>query len=397
MGGKIINNLSSFPVVFVSGKGAVLKDSDGKKYIDFVSGIGVNCLGHNHPAVVKALKRQVKREIHISNYYNSDTGLRFASRLLELTGFEKVFFGNSGAEANECAIKLARKWGHTFAENSGLKGESKQVIVTLKKSFHGRTVASLTATGQDKFHPGCFGPYPEGFRYIEAGDYQALENIIDDSVCAVLIECVQGEGGVNVIDRDWALALAERARKVNALVMADEVQTGIGRTGVFLASQELGIEPDVVTLAKGICAGVPMGAVLMRKRARDVFSAGDHQSTFGGNPLACSAGLVVLETVGKKDFLDNVSRSGEYIRSTIKGWNLPCIKEIRGRGLMIGVELKNDEKFTAGFVQKTLLEAGLCISTAGPYVLRFLPPLVITKKEIDEGLRLLYLVLSQKK
>ena len=386
MAGKVANNFGSFQVTFVKGKGVYLTDTNGKKYVDFVSGIGVNCLGHNRPSLVKALKKQIKKEIHISNYYLSDVGLEFADKLLAVTKMEKAFFGNSGAEANEAAIKLARKYGYQ-------QNPKKQIIVTLEKSFHGRTIATLKATGQEKFHPACFEPFPEGFRYIKANDYDALKTAFDDSVCALMMECVQGEGGVNIIDADWAKKAAEAARACGAIVIADEVQTGVGRTGTYLASEQLGFEPEVVTLAKGIAGGVPMGACLYRGKAADVFVAGDHQSTFGGNPLACAGGLAVLSELTSDGFLKNVLETGEYIRNTIRGWNLSCVKEVRGKGLMIGIDIAQ----LSGEVQKKCLEKGLCISTAGTNTCRFLPPLILTKKEADEGLAIFKSVLESTK
>ena len=266
---KIVNNYGSFDIIFTKGKNATMFSSDGKKYIDFIAGIGVNCLGHNNKKLVKAIKKQASRELHISNYYFSDKGLCFADKLLKATGFTGGYFGNSGAEANEAAIKLARKYGQL---NGGSK---RKTIVTLESSFHGRTLATLTATGQGKFHPECFAPYPQGFKTIKANDFSALENAFDDTTAALFIECIQGEGGVNLIDSEWAKKAAEMARKAGALVMADEVQTGMGRTGTLLASEYLGINADVVTLAKGIAGGIPMGACLFRNNAQGVFVAGE--------------------------------------------------------------------------------------------------------------------------
>ncbi len=380
----IANNYGSFDVVFQRGEGSRLYDVDGKEYIDFVSGIGVNCLGHNHPALVKAVQEQVASQIHISNYYNSDQGLAFAQELLAATGMERVYFGNSGAEANEAAIKLARKYGWLKSQAEG-SGKPRNVIVTLEKSFHGRTLATLRATGQEKFHVPAFEPYPAGFRHIAAGDYAALESAFDETVCALMIECVQGEGGVNLIDPDWAQAAAAAARKSGAIVICDEVQTGMGRTGSLLASEALGIQPEIVTLAKGIAGGIPMGACLWRGGLRDVFVAGDHQSTFGGNPLACAAGRAVLSQLTSAGFLQRVIQAGEAIRGQVASWNLPCIREVRGKGLMIGIDVEQ----SAAQVQKDCLAAGLCISTAGANTLRFLPPLVITDEEIKRGLDIL--------
>ena len=384
---KIVNNYGSFDITFVKGKGAEMWDSNGKKYIDFIAGIGVNCLGHNYKPLVKAINKQIKKQIHISNYYFSDVGLAFADELLKVTNFEKGYFGNSGAEANEAAIKLARKYGFLNG------GEKRRTIVTLESSFHGRTMATLTATGQNKFHPECFAPYFEGFKTIKANDYDALNSAFDDTTAALLIECIQGEGGVNLIDEKWAKAAAEAARNAGAIVMCDEVQTGIGRTGTFLASDWLGIKPEVVTLAKGIAGGVPMGACLLRGKAADVFEAGDHQSTFGGNPLACAAGKVVVETVSDWSFLERVNKAGDFIRNTIAGWNLPIVKQVRGKGLMIGTQI--DSSVKPFDIEVRCLEKGLCTTVAGSDVVRFLPPLTISDKEISQGLEIYKEVLEE--
>ncbi len=384
---KIVNNYGSFDIIFTKGKNATMFSSDGKKYIDFIAGIGVNCLGHNNKKLVKAIKKQASRELHISNYYFSDKGLCFADKLLKATGFTGGYFGNSGAEANEAAIKLARKYGQL---NGGSK---RKTIVTLESSFHGRTLATLTATGQGKFHPECFAPYPQGFKTIKANDFSALENAFDDTTAALFIECIQGEGGVNLIDSEWAKKAAEMARKAGALVMADEVQTGMGRTGTLLASEHLGINADVVTLAKGIAGGIPMGACLFRNNAQGVFVAGDHQSTFAGNPLACAAGTVVLEQLSKDGFLESVCKKGEYIRNEIKNWNLPIVKDVRGKGLMIGIQIESEIK--PFDIEMECLKKGLCTTTAGSDVIRFLPPLTISCKEIDEGLKIFKEVLKK--
>lgn len=384
---KIVNNYGSFDVVFEKSKGATMWASDGKKYIDFIAGIGVNCLGHNYKPLVRAISKQARRQIHISNYYFSDVGLDFAENLLRLTGFERGYFGNSGAEANEAAIKLARKYGQL---NGGAK---RKTIVTLESSFHGRTLATLTATGQDRFHPECFAPYPEGFKTIKANDFDALKTAFDDTTAALFIECIQGEGGVNLIDPKWAQAAADAARAAGAIVMADEVQTGVGRTGTYLASDWLGFKPEVVTLAKGIAGGVPMGACLFRGKAAEVFVAGDHQSTFAGNPLACAAGLVVLDTVSDPAFLDRVNHAGDYIRGAIASWNLPIVKDVRGKGLMIGTQI--DPSIKPFDIEVRCLEKGLCTTTAGSDVVRFLPPLNISDKEIDEGLAIFKSVLEE--
>ena len=382
----IVNNYGSFDITFTKGKNSTLWDSKNKKYIDFIAGIGVNSLGHNNKALVKAISKQAKKQIHISNYYFSDTGLSYSKKLLKELNFDHGYFGNSGAEANEAAIKLARKYG----ELNG--GSKRKTIITLESSFHGRTLATLTATGQNKFHPECFAPYPEGFKTIKENDFESLENAFDDTCAALFMESIQGEGGVNLIDKEWALAACEKARKAGAIVMIDEVQTGIGRTGSFLYSDSLGLNAEVVTLAKGIAGGLPMGACLFRGKAKDVFKAGDHQSTFAGNPLVCAAAEVVLETVNKNKFLQNVTEKGDYIRNTIKAWNFPFVKDVRGKGLMIGIQIESTIK--PFDIEVKCLEEGLCTTTAGNDVVRFLPPLTISKKEIDEGLEIFKKVLK---
>ena len=382
----VVNNYGSFDVTFVKAKGSTMWDINKKKYIDFIAGIGVNCLGHNYKPLVKAIAKQAKKQIHISNYYFSDTGLSYSKKLLKELNFDHGYFGNSGAEANEAAIKLARKYG----ELNG--GSKRKTIITLESSFHGRTLATLTATGQNKFHPECFAPYPEGFKTIKANDFESLENAFDDTCAALFMESIQGEGGVNLIDKEWALAACEKARKAGAIVMIDEVQTGIGRTGSFLYSDSLGLNAEVVTLAKGIAGGLPMGACLFRGKAKDVFKAGDHQSTFAGNPLVCAAAEVVLETVNKNKFLQNVTEKGDYIRNTIKAWNFPFVKDVRGKGLMLGIQIESTIK--PFDIEVKCLEEGLCTTTAGNDVVRFLPPLTISKKEIDEGLEIFKKVLK---
>nr|WP_318682004.1 acetylornithine/succinylornithine family transaminase [uncultured Treponema sp.] len=382
----VVNNYGSFDVTFVKAKGSTMWDVNNKKYIDFIAGIGVNCLGHNYKPLVKAISKQAEKQIHISNYFFSDVGICYSLDLLEQTGFDRLYLGNSGAEANEAAIKLARKYG---ALNGG---EKRKTIVTLESSFHGRTLATLTATGQDKFHPDCFAPYPEGFKTIKANDYESLKGAFDDTTAALFMECIQGEGGVNLIDKEWAQAAAKAARDAGAIVMCDEVQTGIGRTGTFLASDDLGIEPEVVTLAKGIAGGVPMGACLFRGKAKDVFVAGDHQSTFAGNPLACAAAEIVLAVVNNPEFLREVVNKGDYIRNIIKSWDLPIVKEVRGKGLMIGTQI--DESIKPFDIEVKCLEEGLCTTTAGKDVVRFLPPLTISYDEIDEGLAIYKKVLE---
>ena len=386
MGSKIVvNNYGSFDVTLKSGKGSTLTDINGKKYIDFLAGIAVNSLGHGYKPLVKAVSKQASKEIHVCNYYLSDTGVAYANELLNATGFDGVYFGNSGAEANEAAIKLARKYGQLNG------GKKRKTIVTLEQSFHGRTLATIKATGQERFHPECFAPYPEGFKTIKANDWDAIQTAFDDTTAAFMVECVQGEGGVNLLDKKWLQLASDAARRAGAIVIADEVQTGMGRTGSLLASEQLMFNPEVVTLAKGIAGGVPMGAMLFRGKAAGVFESGDHQSTFGGNPLACAAARVVLKTLKSPDFLAKVTQKGEFIRSTIKSWNLPIVKDVRGLGLMTGVQVEGDPVA----LEIACLDAGLLLATAGSDVLRIVPPLNISKKEIKAGLEILHQVLSK--
>lgn len=380
---KVLNNYGSFDVTFAKGKGSTLTDVNGKKYIDFLAGIAVNVLGHNFKPLVKAVEKQAKRQIHVCNYFTSDIGITYADKLLKATGFEGVYFGNSGAEANEAAIKLARKYGQL---NGGAK---RKTIVTLDKSFHGRTLATLTATGQQKFHTEAFAPYPEGFKTIKANDFSALENAFDETTAALFMEPVECEGGVIPLNPEWAKAAAEAARKAGAIVMCDEVQTGFGRCGALMANTALKINPEVVTFAKAIAGGVPMGACLYRGKG-NVFQAGDHQSTFAGNPLACAAANVVLDTITAPGFFESVLEKGEYIKNQIAGWNIPFVKEIRGKGLVIGVQVEKNP----AEIEKICLEKGLLFSTAGNDVLRFVPPLNISYKEINAGLAILKEVLE---
>lgn len=380
---KIVNNYGSFEKVFVRGRGATLFDKNKNAYIDFIAGIGVNSLGHTFPPLMCALQSQVQKEIHISNYYFSDVGLQFADELLNATHFDGAYFGNSGAEANEAAIKLARKYGY--------QNGNRKTIYTLENSFHGRTIATLSATGQTQFHPDYFAPYVSEFKFIRANDWDELKKL-NRNTSALIMECVQGEGGVNLLDKKWAQAASEVAHEAGALVIADEVQTGMGRCGALLASDILKINADVVTLAKGIAAGIPMGACLFRNNASGIFVAGDHQSTFAGNPLACRAGLVVLETLQSENFFDEINRKGKLIRSEIASWNLPIVKEVRGLGLMIGVQIADNLK--PFDVEAACLDAGLCVSTAGTNVIRFLPPLVISDDEIQKGLAIFKNVLG---
>lgn len=379
-------------LVLTEGKGARVKSSDGREFVDFTAGIGVSSLGHGHEALVAAIAAQAARLIHVSNYYQSEPALATAEALCGMAGMDGVFFCNSGAEALEGAIKIARKRGNSMSP-------ARTAIVTLERSFHGRTITDLAATGQEKLHRDSdFGPYTPGFRYVPAGDRAALASALGfgdgacgDGACAFLFEPIQGEGGVNPIDPDYLRYAAELCRERGALFIADEVQCGVGRTGAFLASSWAGLEPDVVCLAKGLAGGIPIGAVLARGEAATVLKQGDHGSTFGGGPLATAAAGVVLATLAAPGFLDQVAAKGERIMEAIRSWKHPLVGEVRGRGLMIGAVLSAppDE------VKHAAIDQGLLVLTAGEDVLRLLPPLVISDADIEEGLRRLKASLDQ--
>jgi acetylornithine/N-succinyldiaminopimelate aminotransferase len=377
MSDKLMDTYKRTGLVFVRGSGSVLEAEDGKRYLDFASGIGVNSLGHAHPKLVAAIAEQASRLIHVSNYYQSREALALADELCGRTEMDAVFLCNSGAEANEGAIKIARKYG-------AARNASKTTIVTLRGSFHGRTIATLAATGQDKFHE-QFGPYPEGFAYVEPEDGAALDAALGSGTCALLLEPIQGESGVIPLSDDYFRLAARLCAERGILLIADEVQCGVGRTGSFLASSRAGVRPDVVTLAKGLAGGVPIGAVLARGEAATVLARGDHGSTFGGNPLAAAAARVVLGELGQPGFLEAVAKKGERMLSDIRSWKNPLVKEVRGFGLMIGIVVT----CAPDGIKELCLERGLLVLTAGADVVRLLPPLVIAEAEIDRGLALL--------
>jgi acetylornithine/N-succinyldiaminopimelate aminotransferase len=364
-------------LVFVSGSGSTLEAEDGKKYLDFTAGIGVNCLGHGHPKLAEAIAAQAAKLIHVSNYYQSLEAIELSETLCERTGMDAVFLCNSGAEANEGAIKIARKCGEA-------KSPAASTIVTLRGSFHGRTIATLAATGQDKFHE-HFGPFPEGFAYVEAEDKRALDKALGKDVCAFMLEPVQGESGVHPLSEEYLRYAAKLCAERGILLIADEVQCGVGRTGSFLASALSGIEPDIVTLAKGLAGGVPVGAVLARGRAATALGKGDHGTTFGGNPLAAAAAKVVLAELGSPGFLEGVAKKGERILEVVRSWKHPLVIEARGAGLMIGIVVT----VAPDKIKELAIARGLLILTAGSDVVRLLPPLVITDAEIDRGLAML--------
>lgn len=371
-----------YDVVLDNGNGRNCVDENGKQYIDFGSGIGTNSLGYCDKDWQDAVCNQVRSLQHTSNYYYTKVQADFASKLCEITGYSKMFFGNSGAEANECAIKLARKY--SFDKY----GKGRSTIITLRNSFHGRTLCTLSATGQDVFH-NYFFPFVEGFVNAEANDIEDLKSKLDDTVCAVMLEFIQGEGGVNLLSKDYVKQVFEICHEKDIMVIADEVQTGVGRTGRFLASQNFGVIPDVTTLAKGIAGGLPMGVCLATEKYADVLSKGMHGSTFGGNPVCCAGGLVVLNKVSDETFLFEVSKKGAYIREKL--CLLDEVQGITGLGLMLGISLKTKK---AGDVVKEALDRGLLLLTAKDKI-RLLPPLNITYEELDKGLSILCDILSE--
>lgn len=373
-----------FPVQLVRGRGATLFDEAGAPYIDFTSGIGVNVLGYGDRAWSDAVAIQATKVQHVSNLYYNPTAVRFGDTLCRRSGFHKVFLCNSGAEANECAVKLARKYGNET------HGAGCNEIITLKNSFHGRTVTTLSATGQDAFHQ-HFTPFTEGFRYAQAGDIDALRAMVTEQTCGVMLELIQGEGGVNVVDPRYVYEVKQLCKEKDIVLIFDEVQTGVGRTGTLYAWEAWGVKPDVLTSAKGLGNGLPIGACLATEKFGAVLSAGTHGSTFGGNPVACAGGEVVLERMNDA-FLMEVERKGYYLRDKIMEFSQ--VEEVRGKGLMLGV--KTNVLADAKTLASECLAHGLLILTAKD-VLRCLPPLTISYEELDKGIRILHEVLHATK
>ncbi|MBQ9729763.1 MAG: acetylornithine/succinylornithine family transaminase, partial [Clostridia bacterium] len=354
---------------------------NGKKYVDFTSGIGVNAFGLNDKKWKKAVIAQLNKVQHACNLYYTEPQVKLAELLCKATGAKKVFFGNSGAEANECAIKAARKYAsQKYGE------ETRYEIVTLKDSFHGRTLATITATGQDAFHK-YFGPFPKGFKYAEP-NMKSIKKAVTSKTCAVMVELVQGESGVHVLDKEFVKNLEAYCKENDVLLIVDEVQTGNGRTGKRYAFEHYEITPDIVTTAKGLAAGLPIGACLFFEKTENAYSFGDHGTTFGGNPIACAAGVEVMGRL-TEEFLNEVARKGEFLREEIK--KMPFVEEVTGEGMMIGVKVSCTS--TARSLAEKCLEKGLLILTAHDR-LRLLPPLTITEKEIKQGLKLLKEVLN---
>ena len=375
-------NYARLPYSFVKGEGCYLHDENGKKYLDMLSGIAVNQLGYNHPKLTESICRQAKEIIHISNLFYIKPQYEVAKILVENSCGDKVFFCNSGAEANEALIKLIRRYFYD-------KKENRYEIITFEGSFHGRTLATITATAQPKYQEG-FQPLPEGFKYAKFNDIDSVKQLINDKTAAVLIELVQGEGGVNPADKKFIKELYSICRENGILFTVDEVQTGIGRTGKLFAYQHYDIEPDIISLAKGLGGGVPIGAIIAKDEIAKSFVPGTHASTFGGNYLAAAAAKVVLEEILSDGFLDKVIENGEYLKERLKTFGYP----VKGLGLMIGMDLP--EEISAKEIMKKALENGLIIGTAGKNTLRFVPPLIIRKDDIDLAVNILEKVLGEK-
>jgi predicted acetylornithine/succinylornithine family transaminase len=380
-----MKNYSRSPVTFVRGEGCWLYDDRGYRYLDFLGGIAVTVLGHAHPGVTRAIEEQAGRLLHVSNLFHVPSQALLGERLSKMTTGGKVFFCNSGTEANEAAIKLVRKWSRDRY------GEGRHTIVVLEGSFHGRTYGGLSATGQPKFHQG-FEPMLPGFATVPFGDIGALGAALDAGACAFMVEPIQGESGVRMHPEGYLKEAERLCRKAGALLVADEIQTGMGRTGSFLACREFRVEPDVVTLAKGLANGLPLGALIAREDVAAAFGPGSHGSTFGGNPVCCAASLAVLDALSVPGFSDAVHRSGKWLAGGLRQIQIrrSDVVEVRGMGLMVGMEMKMEAK---PIVAKCL-EAGLVINAAGN-VLRFLPPLNVTTDEIDRALSILAEVLKE--
>jgi len=374
----VMNTYGRFPVAIDHGKGACLYDFEGNEYVDFTSGIGVTDLGYGYQPWVDAITKQANKLNHVSNLFYTEPSARLAETLCKRTGESCVFFANGGGEANEGMIKLARKY--SFDKY----GKGRATIITLVNSFHGRTITTLEATGQEVFH-NYFFPFTEGFRYAAANSLESLESVAGDDVCAVMMELVQGEGGVLPLDKEYVAAVKKLCEERDWLLLVDEVQTGVGRTGSLFAFQQYDVLPDVVSFAKGIAGGLPMSGIMANEKCRNVLVPGTHATTFGANPICAAAGLVVQETLDEA-FLEEVKAKGAYLREKIEALDLPCFGKTRGMGLMIGIEVKDG--YNKGDIVNKLIENGLLVLTAGPGM-RLLPPLTITYEEMDKGLAIM--------
>lgn len=381
----IMNTYGRYPVVLRKGRGMKVWSSDGKEYLDFVAGVAVDILGHCHPRVVVAIQKQAQRLIHVSNYYYIEPQIKLAKLLVENSFADKVFFCNSGAESIEAAIKLARKYAGERISPERFE------IITAVNSFHGRTYAALTATGQEKFHKG-FEPLVPGFVYVPFDDIKAMKEAVTRNTCAILLEPIQGEGGVIVPDQNYLGQVRELCNEHNILLILDEVQTGMGRTGKLFAYEHYGITPDIMTIAKGLGGGVPIGAMLATDGVASGFQPGNHASTFGGNPLVCAAAVATIDVLLEDGFiLDQCNRMSKHFIGKLEGMKeeFPdLVNEVRGKGLLLGIELTTD----VAPIVKACLEKGMLINCTSGSVLRFIPPLIVQKKDIDQLIDVLHAI-----
>ncbi len=370
----IAHTYNRYPLLLVRGKGTRVWDLDGKEYLDFFAGLAVCNLGHCHPKVVKAIQAQAEKLIHVSNLYYIEPQIQLASLLCKNSFAGKVFFCNSGAEANEGALKLARKYAKEKI------GEDRYEVITMENSFHGRTLATLTATAQKKYHKG-YAPLMPGFKYVPFNDLKAVREAIGPKTCAVLLEPIQGEGGVNIPSEGYLKGLREICDEKGILLILDEVQVGMGRTGKLFAYEYEDMKPDLLTVAKSLAGGVPIGALLIRDEIAKSFEPGDHASTFGGNPLATAAGVAALSAILEEGMLDHCQRVGEYFLLRLEEIKkkFPFVQDVRGRGLILGMELKIE----GAEIVKKMMKKGFLINCTAGNVLRFLPPLIVTEEEVD--------------
>lgn len=383
MKNSLMNTYAPLSPIMKEGKGVYLFDTENNKYLDFTSGIGVNSLGYCNQKWVDAVNKQINTMQHCSNIFVNPTTIKAGNKLCEIAEMDKVFFCNSGAEANEGAIKLARKY------SLDKYGEGRKKILSLTKSFHGRTLATLTLDGQEKFHK-YFAPFPEGFDYVETNNIEDFKNKAADDVCAIIMEAIQGEGGVHPLNKDFVQQVVSICNEKDILVIFDEVQCGIGRCGKLFGFQNFDVKADIVSIAKGIGAGLPMGAILADKKVSSTFKPGDHGSTFGGNPVACAGALVVLDEICNEKTYKKVSENGYLIKDKLLNAKLNEVVEVRGMGLMLGIEVKGD----SSYFQKKAMENGLLVLTAGPHVIRLLPPLIMEKEDIEKGTDILIKILQ---
>jgi acetylornithine/N-succinyldiaminopimelate aminotransferase len=374
-----MRTFSRLPVVFERGEGCYVYDDTGKAYLDMVGGIAVNILGHAHPVLVEAITNQAKKLIHTSSLYYSEPQCELAEWLIERSPADRIFFANSGAEANEGAIKLARKYGRTQRNGA-------YEVITIDHSFHGRTLATLAATGQPKYHE-PFLPMPDGFQSVPFNDFDAMRRAVSGKTAAIMLECIQGESGIHIHDRDYLQAVRKLCDDENILLMCDEIQCGLGRTGTFYGFQQFDIEPDVITLAKGLAGGLPIGAFLAKERCA-ILSPGDHGSTMGGNPVCCAAGVAAMRYLEEQDLMGNAVRTGQALKEELTNLKetRPGITEVRGMGLMVAFDTAQP---VAAEIVKKGLDQGIVVNATGPNTVRLVPPLIITPGEVEKAVGLI--------